>query len=120
MTETDLENFKNVNIKGKKCIGKFEGNFNCNFGEALHQATLEGGTDDDLGDVEGFGWYGKMNLKDMNITEDGEPIAGVIVSEDNSGFFDYTTYSSEKELDKAWNNIESEYEDFSKESEEDM
>jgi hypothetical protein len=32
MVETDLDKFKGVNIRGKKCIGKFEGTFNCDFG----------------------------------------------------------------------------------------
>ena len=70
----------------KRQPGKFEGCYDQDLAQALHNLSLEGGCDQEIGDVEGFGWYGLM--RDINLQKPKD----YIIQEDNYGFFDYTEY----------------------------
>lgn len=96
--------------------GKFEGNYSDRFAKAIHQTFGDGMGDEELGDVQDFGWYGKLDVSHYEIKEDGYPIIGVIAMEDNSGFFTYISYSTRKVFEKDWKQIEKDYEKFSAES----
>lgn len=89
--------------------GKFEGCSDQDLGETLHGITLDGGCDEELGDVQDFGWYGLIIGFDNG--------KGYIVSEDNQGFFDYEEFPTYAAAEKAWAGLEKEYETFCKESE---
>lgn len=67
----------------KRYPGKFEGNYSEWVAEHLYNVSLDG-CDDDVGDVEGFGWYGLIRGRRY----------GFIVSEDGQGFFDYIKYAT--------------------------
>lgn len=85
--------------------GKFEGTPNEDFAEALYEASLDmSWLDDEVGSVAEIGyWYGLMDLEDLKIRDDeGNPIVGVIVHEDASGFFDYETYSDRDLMMREW------------------
>jgi len=103
---------KDVGVRESCGLGKFEGNHNCTFAKALYDAVLEGGTDDEVGDVQDFGWYGKVDLGDLNIKESGNPVAGAIVHEDSSGFFTYSTYPRKDEFEQDWNEIIAEAQEY--------
>lgn len=86
--------------------GKFEGCENEDIGKKLYEITLDGGPDAELGEVDGFGWYGL-------IADTGIPEAPhVIVWEDNNGFFDYRAYESEQEARERWEALEDEYREY--------
>lgn len=99
----------------KKCgpggePGKFESSGD--IGKKLYEMVGEGGQDDELGDVQDFGWYGL-------ITDTGiKDASHVIVHEDSQGFFDYTSYDTEREARADWAKLESEYGDFMGDEEE--
>ena len=97
--------------------GKFEGNYNREFAEAIHDVFMNGFGDEELGDVQDFGWYGLADdLSEYGIKIDGKLVVGAIANEDNSGFFGVETYTSEKQLKDAWNAIEKDYEKFSEDN----
>ena len=87
--------------------GKFEGTADEELAEELY-AAIGDGADEELGDVEGFGWYGLL--------VDFETAAGdtvhVIVNEDHQGFFDYEEYDTAAQARRAWKQLEKEYEEF--------
>jgi len=93
--------------------GKFEGEGN--LGEWLYQQTMDG-SNDELGDVEGFGWYGLLLFsKPVLVREDGEDaytFQAAICSEGNTGFFSAETYDTEEEANDVWAKIEAEYAEF--------
>ena len=92
----------------KRYPGKFEGCADQRLGQALYNATMDG-CNEDLGDIEGFGWYGLIKTHTTTY----------IVSEDGQGFFDYSAY--DHETGKAmWDALEAEYETYSQEVEEDV
>lgn len=93
--------------------GKFEGAYNEAFAEAVHNEFGEGFGDEELGDVQDFGWYGRVDISEYKIKEDGSPIVGVIAYEDNFGFFSTTRYHNKKEFEKAWASIEADYQKYS-------
>ena len=114
-----LEELKGKDLGREPCgLGKFEGNFNCSLAKALYDTVMEGGVDDEIGDAEDFGWFGKVELKDLNIKEDGQPIAGAIVSQGSMGFFTYKTYPRDVELEQDWDEILAEAQDYYGEEEE--
>ncbi len=41
-------------------LGKFEGNADQDLAEYLYKQSLDGWNDEEIGDVEGFGWYGLL------------------------------------------------------------
>lgn len=104
---------KNVKRGGSKYPGKFESSGE--LGEYLHEITMDSGQDEELGDVQDFGWYGLFN---------GIKVPGIkkkvyaIVSEDSQGFWDVYEYNSSKEVMKAWDKLSHEYEEFMEEGEE--
>ena len=85
--------------------GKFEGCANQDLAQALRELSLNG-CDGELGDVQGFGWYGLM--LDINLTWPKD----YIVSEDNFGFFDYVEYERGEAI-TDWNRLQKEEEEFS-------
>jgi len=84
-------------IKGP---GKFEG-------ETFAARYAYDNPDEDLGESDGFGWYGKFSGKIK-----GRGPFHIIVNEDSQGFVSGTFFDTEKQLEKAWSNLESEYADF--------
>jgi hypothetical protein len=90
--------------------GKFEGCNDQDLGEELHAITMDSGQDDELGEVDGFGWYGLIIDLDYN-----GKVAHYIVHEDNAGFFDYTVYDTETEAREAWAVLEADYDAFNEE-----
>ena len=92
-------------------LGKYEGNADQDLAEYLHKLSLDG-CDEELGDVESFGWYGIL----LQIAGIGK-LKSYIIHEDSQGFFDYTTYDTKALALEAWENLESEYEDFEREAE---
>jgi hypothetical protein len=108
-----LEDLKGVDLKrDRPSLGKFEGNYNATFARLLNEASIDGTLDGELGDVETMGWYGYMDLSDLNIKEKGVPVAGVIINEDSNGFFGYTSYPSMEKLRKEWDSLEKEEDDM--------
>ncbi len=91
--------------------GKFEGNADQDLAEYLHKLSLDGWTDEEIGDVEGFGWYGLLT----QVAGRGK-LKSYIIHEDSQGFFNYTTYDTQDLALTAWGNLESEYEDFEREA----
>ncbi len=93
--------------------GKFEGTGNySNVAQYLYSLSLDSSLDEDLGESESFGWYGKFAGKIK-----GRGPFYAIVSEDSQGFFDVTYYDTQDALDAAWKLLELEYEQFSDASE---
>ena len=89
-----IERVGGVDFQRKSCLGKFEGNFNCDFGRELYELAGISGFDEQIGDVQHLSWFAKVDLSDLGIRELGAPVAGVIVTEDNSGFFDYEPFET--------------------------
>lgn len=100
---------KNIERSKDRSPGKFEGADNIEFAKALHELTMDGMVDDEVGDVNAFGWFGLIYLDGFDIKEDGKPIVGVIVSEDENGFFTYHSYHTDKELVDDWDEIEQQH-----------
>lgn len=92
-------------IKGP---GKYEGEL-----YLTKYVSEEGFYDEELGDVEGFGWYGLIN--GLKVKREG-PFYGII-SENNQGFVSGAWYKTEKEMKNKWNEIENDYEVFQDEAE---
>jgi len=86
-----------------KTLGKFEGNGNL----ALVSAYVSESTDEELGEVDGFGWFGKFEGK---IKGHGPFFA--ICHEDNQGFVDVDWFDNHNKLEAAWVEIETAYERF--------
>ncbi len=89
-------------IKGP---GKFEG-------ETYICRYAYDNVDEDLGESENFGWYGRFSGKIKN-----RGPFHLIVTENSVGFVSCAFYDSEAELNDAWALLEDEYTEFS-ESEE--
>jgi hypothetical protein len=93
----------------KRYPGKFEGCHEQDIGEALHMSTLDGMQGEELGEVDGFGWFAKVDHQGR----------WFIVSEDSQGFFDYTEYDLETERDAAWSLLWDDYAEYCDKTEED-
>jgi hypothetical protein len=89
--------------------GKFEGNTDEKLAEYLHQISLDG-CDEELGDVQSFGWYGLL----LQLSGKGK-LKSYIIHEDEQGFFDYCTYNTQVQAKEDWANLEADYEEFNKE-----
>lgn len=104
--------------------------------ELFWQLSLDGGPDEELGESESFGWYGKMAISpsiiadlDRTAGDAGvEPLneaekeyisnhAGAIISEDSQGFVDAVFFKTNREFEGEWRALEKEYEKFSGEGE---
>ena len=84
-------------IKGP---GKYEG-------EQYATRYAHENPDEDLGDVQGFGWYGRFSGKIK-----GRGPFHIITTEDNNGFVFGNYFDSESALNKEWAEIETAYEEF--------
>jgi hypothetical protein len=84
--------------------GKFEGNEDQDVAEILYDATMNGMQDEEVGDVQETGmWSGifrGVEVRDGEL-QDGFP-GGYIVQEDEQGFFTYTEFEDDEELEKSW------------------
>jgi hypothetical protein len=89
--------------------GKFEGNPDPELAEKLCNAMA----DDDLGDVETFGWYGL--IKGIDDDEDW-----FIVNEDSQGFFTIIAQGDSSTILPRWDRLQGEYSSFMEESEEEV
>ncbi len=107
-----IDAFAGKDLQRRTCLGKFEGNYNCLLARAIYDIIMDGGTDEQIGDVGELGWFGRIDLSDLNIKEDGEKVKGVIVSENDMGSFSYASYDDKEELDKNWKEIEKEYDEY--------
>lgn len=87
----------------KRYPGKFEGVLRQSTAEVLHRMAGEGMVDEELGDVQGFGWYGLFDRGKKK---------SYIVSENNQGFFDYAEFTNGAAARKQWAKIEQAYEKF--------
>lgn len=95
----DERSYRRNPIKGP---GKFEGEL------YLTRFAYEN-VDDELGDVQDFGWYGRMSGKVK-----GRGPFHIIVHEDSQGFVSGDRYDTEAEMMRDWRKLEREYEKFSK------
>jgi hypothetical protein len=93
------------------------GKFNTILDAYVYAVSLEGGCNDETGDVSETGrWYGLMR-SGRSIFRNHDPMlaalneaehemltssAGVILSEDSQGFVSVDYYDTPKELDAAW------------------
>jgi hypothetical protein len=84
--------------------GKFEGNEDQDVAEILYDATMNGMQDEEVGDVSETGmWSGifrGVEVRDGEL-QDGFS-GGYIVQEDEQGFFTYTEFEDDEELEKSW------------------
>jgi hypothetical protein len=92
--------------------GKYEACPDQALGEHLHHLSLDGCLDGELGDVEGFGWYGLI----LNVPGLGR-MKSYIINEDAQGFFTYTVYDTKDAAATAWDGIELDYEGYEEEME---
>ena len=84
--------------------GKFEGELYAT--RYAYEQTLDG-CSDDLGEVDGFGWYARFSDKIK-----GRGPFHIILQEDSQGFVYGTYYDTETDLDAAWADLETEYADY--------
>jgi hypothetical protein len=89
-------------IKGP---GKFEGELR------IIQWVYEE-PDEEVGSVDALGWYGRYSGKIK-----GRGPFHVIVSENSQGFVSGRTFTSVEELDKVWDAIQDEYDEYYEEDE---
>jgi hypothetical protein len=84
--------------------GKFEGAEDQDVAEILHDATLNGMHDEEAGDVNETGMWSAIfrgvEVRDGEL-QDGFP-GGYIVQEDEQGFFTYTEFDSDEEIESSW------------------
>lgn len=113
---------KTWNLRLYPYPGKYEGGYMID--EYVHEVCFIG-CDDELGEVEGFGWYGLLRhghtiFKDHDpelgsLTNDErdfiKSLAGVIVHEDSQGFAYFDYFEDMAELDAAWNTVKAAYDD---------
>jgi hypothetical protein len=91
-------------------LGKFEGCADSKLAERLYSITMESGQDDEIGDVQTFGWYAIIK----NLGGIGK-FKSYIVNEDNYGFFTYTEFNTVKEAGAEFHSLVSDYEQFESE-----
>ena len=109
--------------------GKFEGELLVS--ELLYDEALGWGSGDEIGDVQDFGHYQRIDA-DAELAGDldkrygltGEELAfmrkqvGAIIHTDNSGFVRVEWFESKKAFDRIWGKLEDDYEKFMEGSEE--
>lgn len=95
------------------------GKFDTILDSYVYAVTLDGGCDDEIGDCNGFGWFGLMRngrsifrdhdpaLESLNPAEQEQltSAAGVIVSEDSQGFVTVAYFDTEQALDARWRTL---------------
>lgn len=67
------------------------GKFDSEETEFYYNITLDGGADEEIGSVDGFGWYGR--------------VGNFILSEDSQGFVDGTKYDTDEEAKQVFATI---------------
>lgn len=92
--------------------GKFEGNPSLEISEALYAIVGNGGHDDEIGDVQSFGWHALITEfdpydEDGNFLWDAKP--AYIVLEDSNGFFSYQEFDLNTLARRAWKDITQEF-----------
>jgi hypothetical protein len=96
------------------------GKFDSKLDEYVYQASLDGGPDEELGSCQEIGiWYGLMK-PGHTIFRDNDPLyeeltdtessvlidcAGVIISENSSGFVGVEYYETDEELQADWSDL---------------
>jgi len=88
-------------------LGKFEGTNYKHVVQWLYNLAGDGFLDEELGECEGFGWYGKFSG-----TIKGRGPFHAICHESSQGFFSVTWINTEKRLNEVWSNIECDYVEF--------
>jgi len=87
--------------------GKFEGNPDQPLARRLHEVTLDSGQVEDLGEVDGFGWWALIDDND-----DGRD-GWYICHEDNQGFWTIDLGPvGEREARDQWAALVADYEQF--------
>ena len=89
-----------------KSLGKFEGNESEKLAQAVYTATLNGCCEE-LGDVEGFGFYAYVQGKKYDF----------VLSENSQGFVSVWHGTKEK-MSLFWQSIENDYEEWNQLEEE--
>lgn len=97
--------------------GKFEGNESLEVSEYLYDIIGDSMQDDEIGDVESFGWHALItDIPSFRSTLDPlqnelyemknvEFQPAYIVLEDNDGFFTYRGFDSNDEARQTWSEI---------------
>jgi hypothetical protein len=97
----------------KATHGKFENKAT----EIIYEMSLDGGCDEEAGDVDHGGWFGKMrgpfnDEKGNEIPGLGHYNAGAILQITSDGFVYSEFFTSQAKLDKKWKKIEKETEAY--------
>ena len=102
------------------------GKFDTMLDAAVYDASLNG-LDEEMGEADGFGWYGLMRAPLLDIREQDALTpeeeeflveqVGAIVSEDSQGFVTVTYYETTYDLDQAWAEVADAYEEWSNDAE---
>ena len=99
------------------------GKFSTVLDSYVYSVSLDGGCDEEEGDSDAGIWYGLMRngrtifkdhdpfLETLNSAEQEQLMscAGVILYQDSNGFVGVTYYDTNKELNKAWADVVSEF-----------
>jgi hypothetical protein len=95
--------------------------------EYLHALTMESGHDEETGSTQELGWFGLfqgpvIDPAAMDVQTNPEltaeeieqlqQCAGAIVTEDSNGFVSATIYTSADELNKDWQRIDAQYDEY--------
>jgi hypothetical protein len=106
----------------------------------VHALDTEGWGDEEIGDVQDFGWYGKMGPAEpgfllgsdavpriakeekdeitMEERKELRDVIGVIIEENDQGFVGISYFTSKAKLKKAWDKIAADAEEFYEQQEE--
>jgi hypothetical protein len=79
--------------------GKFEACDSLKLAEYLYGLTGESGLDDEMGEVDGLGWYGLYLYDGSDAGEAAGATDCYILAEDSQGFFTYETFDSGTDTD---------------------
>jgi hypothetical protein len=91
------------------------GKFSNNVDEWVYQQSLDGGADEEIGESEGFGWYGLMQFEEPVLVEQGDEeweFKVAILNENSQGFVEVEYFEDEQEGLNRWASLEEEYRIF--------
>ncbi len=88
-----------------------QGKFDSVETEQLYEISLDGFCDDQLGDVDGYEWYGKMSNTGVENAE------YAILYNDSQGFVYSYPFETEEDLNIAWAKIQVDYAEWGADSE---
>ena len=82
--------------------------------EKLWDSSIEAGQEDELGNVEGFGWYALFTFADEAEAQQFccPGMVGAILSQESQGFVSCDTYKETATLNKAWDRLEVAYGEY--------